>query len=377
MRNNTSKHFLTQITAAFSLISPLFLSTVSLLLGIILGYTVYQEALSRTLIFIIFLSLYLISLIFDKRILFLLLMFGTMRILFQSYSYDQILFKKNEFITVEGIVTDISDSSQKRFKKSLLVQIHNMQGNDKTLYFYTTNYTIQIYTKEVDEIKVGDTIALYNIRLKKNNKASFKKYLIKENIITISFIENLSYKILESPPFSASRLIFNIKKKIYNTLKKKVTPSSFGFFSSLFLGNKNINKPYLERISNQFKQWGILHFLARSGLHLVIFILIWELVFSLMPFNFIIKQILLIVFSVIYFLLSWSSISFIRAFIIFLLAKWCILNKHPLHFMHILLLTCCIILFTNPMQLFFLDFQLSFLLTFGLNWISLNQYVKA
>ena len=69
--------------------------------------------------------------------------------------------------------------------------------------------------------------------------------------------------------------------------------------------------------------------------------------------------------SILYFILSWPSISFIRAFLIFLFTKYCNLHRHPTHFMHILLLTCCIVLLINPLQLFFLDFQLSFFLTFG------------
>ena len=45
----------------------------------------------------------------------------------------------------------------------------------------------------------------------------------------------------------------------------------FVFFHHFFLGNRACIKTELEETNEQFKVWGISHFLARSGLHLALF----------------------------------------------------------------------------------------------------------
>jgi hypothetical protein len=52
--------------------------------------------------------------------------------------------------------------------------------------------------------------------------------------------------------------------------------NTFALFSSLFLGNRTAIKQDLEEQKPLFKVWGISHFLARSGLHLLIFIMLLQ-----------------------------------------------------------------------------------------------------
>ncbi len=59
-----------------------------------------------------------------------------------------------------------------------------------------------------------------------------------------------------------------------------------------------------------------------------------------------------------------------RALYTFILYKICILHKRPSHLVYLLSLVCFFVLLDNPMQLFFLDFQLSFTLTFALAWFN-------
>ena len=141
---------------------------------------------------------------------------------------------------------------------------------------------------------------------------------------------------------------------------------SFAMFSSIFLGNRQINKKENNIVKNSFRLWGILHFLARSGLHLIIFLMLCELMLKFIPIHFHLKQGILVFLSLIYLLLSWPSLSFIRAFSIFLLYKLCpILNKKS-DLATLVATVCLMMLIYNPIQLFFLDFQLSFGLTIAL-----------
>src|SRR3990167_3930800 len=119
-----------------------------------------------------------------------------------------------------------------------------------------------------------------------------------------------------------------------------------------------------------FQQWGLSHVLARSGLHLVIFVFIWRWLLNFLPLSFYRKNLLLLFISLVYALCSWPSVSFIRAWYALIFYFFCALFlRRPSHTLHIISLVYCIILFLNPLQLFFLDFQLSFLLTYALTWM--------
>ena len=125
--------------------------------------------------------------------------------------------------------------------------------------------------------------------------------------------------------------------------------------------------------AHSFRQWGISHYLARSGLHLTIFTFIWLMLFRLFPFSFFFKQLFMLLLCSIYLVFSWSSISFLRAFYSFFLYTICNICKIPIHFLHILTLVTLYVAICNPIQIFFLDFQLSFALTFALALIA-NLY---
>jgi competence protein ComEC len=150
----------------------------------------------------------------------------------------------------------------------------------------------------------------------------------------------------------------------------KMSKKTSAFFSSLFLGYKKVDEREMSLLKEHFKWWGISHYLARSGLHMVIFSFVLHLFLRVIPITFLYKQIILLVLSLLYFFLSFPSVSFNRAFLTFLLFKMCILTQQQTHPLHLFTLTTFIILLINPWQLFFLDFQLSFGLTFALIWLN-------
>jgi len=178
------------------------------------------------------------------------------------------------------------------------------------------------------------------------------------------------YRIDYHSPWSLRYWIWNEKTKLLNRLENKLSQRGFQFFSSLFLGNRSYVKSSLEETNEQFKAWGIYHFLARSGMHLALFIFIWQAIFCLLPLPMIIKQIILSLFSCLYFALTWTSTPFTRSFALFLLNKICLFSKTPFHTLHYLTLVCFGFLLYCPLYLFFLDFQLSFALTFALAWFN-------
>ena len=95
---------------------------------------------------------------------------------------------------------------------------------------------------------------------------------------------------------------------------------TFLCFGSIFLGNP-ATKKQVEAMKSQLKMWGLFHYIARAGLHLVIFISIWMFILGLLPIAWWWRQWIMMLLATIYFMFTWPSIPFNRAFFTFLLTK--------------------------------------------------------
>ncbi len=183
---------------------------------------------------------------------------------------------------------------------------------------------------------------------------------------TTLFIHKPAYVFIRRPHWSLERSLFYLRNHTLERLKKRLSPRTYQLFNSIFLGNKHTQKRLTEKNKEHFNTWGVSHYLARSGLHMIIFIVIWQFLFMMIPCNWIVKELFLILLSCIYLCLSWTSISFNRAFLTFIFYKFLLLFRIQTQFFHLLTVICFLILFYNPLHIFFLDFQLSFGLTFAL-----------
>ena len=225
--------------------------------------------------------------------------------------------------------------------------------------------TIMFYSKENLYLEVADTIKLTNITVKQpgsthlGRNPTYKDYLEKKGISSTIFINDPSkIQLLSRPTRSLKRLIHTLRSKIYWKLKNKLSFTTFSYLSIMFLGNKQI--PNQLHLRNNFNQWGLAHFLARSGLHIVLFIflLVWLLRF--LPIHLYVKLSCIFGICCVYYLLSWSSLSFFRAFLLYTLIQqgriWSLQPRAS----HLLNVISILLLLINPASVFFLDFQFTF-----------------
>ncbi len=274
----------------------------------------------------------------------------------------------NKKCIVTGTVIDKNETTINHQKTiGITLAVHTIATENVA---QKSNKSMLFYGKCNNSLIVGDTVTFFNIYCKKPSSENFQHYQIKEKIVATVFDNNLHYRIDNHPMWSLRYWIWNTKKRVLDNIHNKLSPYCFRFFSSLFLGNRACIKNELEETNEQFKTWGISHFLARSGLHLVLFIFIWQALLCLIPLPIIVKQSIITALSIIYFILTWTSAPFTRSFGLLLLNKICFFNKIPFHLLHYLTLVCLVFLLYCPLYLFFLDFQLSFALTFALAWFN-------
>ena len=295
-----------------------------------------------------------------------------------AYNYYQQLqiFKSTQelinrkTITIDCTINDISPIDHPRFKQLIYATIENIHSNKEIPAGTAHKKNIIIYSSRKTNFLVDDQIELENIQLKKPANHSICQYLLKEGAIGTIVAAPESIKLIDRPERSILRSLHQKKIALFETLKSKMSPKAFTFFSAFFLGNRKINKKENDILKQSCKYWGISHYLARSGLHLVMFIMIWEYLFRFIPLVFFCKQLLLLFLTLVYFILTWNSISFFRAFLTFICYKLFALSDVPTHTLHAIILVTITVLILNPTQLLFLDFQLSFGITFLLAWIN-------
>lgn len=299
--------------------------------------------------------------------------FITGLVLYQYQISNHLAFQKKfnnvpSFIT--GIVTSLEKIQSARHRWRMVIDLKKINN-------CATHESVAIYSVHHPNVAVDDTIHLDEVIFKKIENKDFNLYLAKEKISATLFIDTPKVTQIYHPIWSLNRTIAQIRDRIFSSLQQSINKETFALFSSIFLGNRAAVKQHMDHAKEPFKYWGTSHYLARSGLHLVIFGIIWHFILSLLPLLFFWKQTFLMLLIACYSVLSWSSVSFNRALIMFFIAKFCLLTRNRLHYVHLITLATFLVLLLNPLQLFYLDFQLSFGLTFALAWFThIHQHKK-
>lgn len=356
------------------IVHALFAYTLAFALGILARFF---EINFYIILFAIILSVGLNLACFFKNLKINNIKFFLMIIIFFSAGFIRFYFweKRNDKIigclkTESGYcaqVLDISNHSHPFFRYKILLKLK--PENQKL------NFNINIYSPKLFGIRVGDWLNLSALKI--NCPKNHQNLLYSNESLTPSLsVNKLDFSITYRPKFSFLRVIKESKKNLAENLSKKMSKATSTLFDFIFLGLKNKN--YLsDKLRYKFNYWGIAHYLARSGLHVVLIIFLWSIFLKLIPIGFILKQLVLIALVLIYFALSWSSTSFERAIVIFFIVQACLILKLPIRSSYLLTLCTLIFLIINPKQLFFLDFQLSFGLALGISFFNEIQNKKS
>ncbi len=370
----------TNTTKPLHMIPPILFPLSAYILSVVVFWGLFKEIIPP--LYVLFYGLALIAIlisIYQKNRLNIMIFVALAAFLglargHQTVSYYQSFpFHVTEKgVAVEGHFQSYSFQGASRLPFCSTISIEKIDTLKKPF----APYIIRIYTKKKLAAQINDRVKIENIILKKPKNDSFYSYLMKEGIAATAFQDQVKLTVESHPSFSVARWLFHSRQAVLRSFQKSLNKETFQLFAAIFLGEKEVMKRNKETLEGPFKQWGIVHYLARSGLHLVIIVSLCALLLKCAPAPFAVKQILLLAAVLFYSLLSWSSISFIRALLIFLMYTYCQLSRTPNHFLQLLLLCCFILLLINPLYLLFLDFQLSFGLTFALAWLNLFRTVS-
>lgn len=277
---------------------------------------------------------------------------------------------KHKPVHIIGIVEDKELRSNSRYPVVALIRIESIATPEKTIY--DSPAYAKLFFKKPFQALPGQKITINNVFAARDRDNAHRN-MLKEGLALTAFISHQNYTIENhkaSIIISLRCLCTKIRNSLIDKLKNKMNPENFALFSSLFLGAPIDNSEEMTYMRKNFNHWGIAHYLARSGLHVLIMLLIWQSMMRFLPIGLGYKNILLLIILFLCSALSWSSISFTRAILSYTLARFFFLTGFQTHGLQLISLTSLLVLAYNPFHLFFLNFQLSFALAFALAWLN-------
>lgn len=288
-----------------------------------------------------------------------LLVIGRMQLQTHQYRSHQNFLKT--CVTIQGTIEQINRSTLIKDQTTIVITTNNIYTKRAKL---TIPKKIALFfpTEHVRNLQEYNTITVYNIQLEQAQPDSdYQRYLIKEGFWAVARGTNYTNYDIQIHPL-------HWQQKILLAFKQKLNTLSSSLFEPLFLGKKEKN---IDGITIQHKSvyWGIAHHMARSGAHLAILFGLIMLLLHYTQLPYALRYFLCIFLLLGYAIISQSSISFLRALFMILLHIIAKLRKHIPSSLHTLTITTLATLIYNPMQLFFLDFQLSFGITYIIIWL--------
>ena len=222
--------------------------------------------------------------------------------------------------------------------------------DEKEKTFFKEHFQGGMLKVNADIEDIGEKKNFYSFDYKKynENKGIFKN-------VKVNDIKNFE----ENKGIISKIKIWRIS--LGNRIHKEISFDKSGYIEALIFGDK----AYLEKDEiNNYKNLGTSHLLAISGLHLGV--LISLIYFILLRLRFSVEIIEKIVFLVIpfYMLISGFSPSVLRAGGMIML--YIIFRKKDMTKLESLLTTFILMIFINPLFIFDIGFELSFLITFCL-----------
>jgi len=346
----------------------LFSTLLSLINSCLIFYKLYIPLI------LILLIIFYIS--YKKNIgyfLFFISLISTLIIMLRFYQIESSYLEYNYFlqrpIIVQGIIKNITDNQQDRHSSLIVLTSSSMFDKELGSVSIQKNIFLQIPYNRAKNLKVGQWIKIYNIKLTQpKTDSNYRTYLLKEGVWATGFIYKEKFIVSKKLYRSWYQDYFHNLSHYFNNKVEQL-------YNPLFLGKKEKNQNSIN-IQHQSLYWGISHHMARSGIHLVTIVGLFGTIFHYCRFFNRFRFLLYAILIFLYALISIPSISFIRSLCMIMIQMFTKFNGFIYSGIHAYFLTALILIHHNPIAIFFLDFQLSFGITAIIIWLFFIKWNK-
>lgn len=268
-------------------------------------------------------------------LLFSLMLIFALRV-FKVINYKSVY--QNGEINIEGIITSI------KYDSDMTTIVLNLKEKIIVKYY------------DYIKLKIGDSVRISGVvNEPTNNKVfnlfDYKKYLLSKRIYKIIVANTISYISRDK------NIIYSLKNKIYNRLD---SINNSYLYTFILADNRIDNEIY-----NTYKNNGVSHLFAISGMHIGLFSFILLKILNIFFKNKRISYIITIFLLLIYMSLIGTP-SIIRSVLLFCFISMKKILKVDIKTEYLLMFVVYIMLFINPFYIYDIGFQYSFVISFAL-----------
>ena len=276
------------------------------------------------------------------------------------YQFLCIKPKHNEYY---GAYCKVQKVSEKSYATRLFCSCKSQDNRFKSLVYYTG---------EIHKLKKGEVYFINTIfKRHKNNRLphefSYSDYLNKQGIYySTGHLNNTYFQKIKN-----ADLINDYHTKVVEYIDRVLiqyfSDDKVAIIKALCFGIKDDLR---KETYAYYKKTGLMHIIAVSGLHVGIIqfmlLLVFRLFFGKSARAVFIQQFVVVLILVVFSWVCGFSLSVVRSVLMFTILYYSVLSKRIINPIHGLFLSAFIMLLYNPLQLFDLGFQFSYLATFGL-----------
>jgi predicted membrane metal-binding protein len=292
-----------------------------------------------------------------------------------EHAYLRTCLASKQALNITGTVIQIQTEGN---RQKTTIEIDQAYTKQRRTAHELIGWSIALDHPANDAITLGTTITCTNVYLRPPPlEKPFSKYCLQYHHLGHCKMREKPL-IQDVAPQYKIRTFF--QKKRAQLLQKIHTYTDLDtavLIRSITLGDKEALKTSPVEYRALFQYWGISHYLARSGLHISTIMLLIMLICTYTIPLASVRLAVALLFSLLFSLLSYNSISYIRAlgFVSLILIGG--LRKRTTHALVLFAFVLSAILLHSPHALAALDFQLSFLLSGVLLWYNQIKFFQS
>ncbi|MCF6463217.1 DNA internalization-related competence protein ComEC/Rec2 [Clostridium sp. Cult1] len=346
---------------------PFVFLTIPMILGIIFYYYIYTNIYLILVLFLLSLIVNLIGFKFSRKIISsIFISIFLLGILIAGFKMESSYLIKyiDRPVELKGNIKEVKSVSQEEGR--YVIQVDNIFDDGRN-----TKVSEKALLKVLgnNRLELGDKVRFMGVLkepLPNTNPKLFnyKLSLLADNIHTTITIKD--YSILDIDKKNSnplSRLKKGFVSRVEGGLDLYLTEENGSLMKSILLGKYS----YLDEESSQkFRDLGLAHILAVSGLHIGIITSLFITLFAYLGMNRKLNIILTIGVIWIYGYIIGNPVSVLRANIMFSILLISQLGAEPYDSINTMFFSLFILIIINPFWIFNLSFQLSFIATFSI-----------
>ncbi len=350
------------------MVNPFSPLLIALILGIITAYY-FQFTMAFTIIILgFFICIFVYNIIFGKRISYILIfILFTIGILVTLSSKSGLETYLNKRIECSGTVDRVIKTST---NAKYVIKVNSINKNhiniEKIMLNIISNKDLNLGDKIYFNGVLKEPMANTNPKL-----FNYKLNLMSQRIYTTMTIKDYQIRVISSNPSLKYRIKANFKKNVENLFNQHLSKDNSQIITSIILGESS----YIDEDTlSLYRELGLAHILAVSGLHIGIITGFLIFIFSRLGIKRKINICLSLSIMWIYGFLIGYPPSILRASIMFSVLFYSSIIHEPYNSINTLSVGCLILLLINPYYLFNIGFQLSFIAAFSI--VYFTPYIK-